>query len=110
MISPFKIGSVGAAVDAVVTLGQTPHVCAQNDLAVKKYLLVGEQPPSCLAWAHVRVWSLNWAFKPVSKSPHPIGLKLPNASQIPTSLRKMIAQTFLPASIRAFHQTDLCAG
>ena len=55
-------------------LGQILHVCAQNDLATKKYVLVGEQAPSCLALAQVRDWSPNWAFSPVSKSAQAVGV------------------------------------
>ena len=87
---------------AVVTLGQTPHVCAQNDLATKKYLLVDEQAPSCLAWAQVRDLPLNWAFRPVSKSAHPVGVKLPNPSQSPTNVSKTRAVVLL-AKIRALN-------
>ena len=72
-----------------MSLGQTLHVCAQNDLATKKYVLVGEQAPPCLAWAHVRDWSSNWAFSPVSKSAQPVGVKLPNPSHRPTNVSKI---------------------
>ena len=72
-----------------MSLGQTLHVCAQNDLATKKYALVGEQAPPCLAWAQVRVWSSNWAFNPVSKSAQPVGVKLPNPLHRPTNVSKI---------------------
>ena len=72
-----------------MSLGQALHVCAQNDLATKKYVLLGEQAPSCLAWAQVRDWSPNWAFSPVSKSAQPAGVKLPNPSHRPTNVSKI---------------------